>query len=47
MTPWEQQEEKAEAKLWGRPERTFIFDKPSHYYGLVPEPIVNFDLNYH
>lgn len=46
MTPKEAAEEKIEAALWGRPERQFIKDHPSHYYGVPLEPLVNFSLNY-
>lgn len=46
MTAKELQEEKLEAKIWGRPQRTFIFDIPGPYYGCVPEPLVNFNLNF-
>lgn len=46
MTAKELQEEKIEAKIWGRPERTFIFDIPGPYFGTVPEPLVNFNLNF-
>lgn len=46
MTAKELQDEKMEAKLWGRPERSFIFDKPGPYYGIPPEPLVNFNLNF-
>lgn len=47
MTPWEQQEERYVAKLFGRAERTFILDKP--FYPFVKTDVtkcVNFDLNY-
>ncbi len=45
MTPWELQEEKQEAAIWGRPQRYFIFDKP-FYHGIIPEPLVNFNLGF-
>lgn len=45
MTPWEKQEEKEVAKLFGRPERDFIFDFP-FYHGIIPEPKVNFALRF-
>lgn len=44
MNNWELQEEKIEAQLWGRPMRTFIKDIPGPYFGVVPEPLVNFDI---
>lgn len=45
MTPWEEQEEKLEAAIWGHARRTFIFDKP-HYHDIIPEPLVNFNLGF-
>lgn len=45
LTSWEAQEDKIEAKIWGRAQKTFLLDIP-YYYGCVPEPRVNFDLNY-
>lgn len=45
MTSWEQQEEKEISKIFGRPERTFIFDPPFYPF-FPPEPRVNFNLGY-
>lgn len=45
MTPWEEQEEKIEAEIWGHARRSFILDKP-HYHGIIPEPLVNFNLGF-
>lgn len=45
MTPWEEEQEKQEAEIWGHYRRKFIFDKP-FYTHLPPEPVVNFDLGY-
>ncbi len=45
MTPWEEEQEKQDAEIWGRPRRYFIKDKP-FYHGIIPEPLVNFDLGY-
>ncbi len=45
MTPWEKQEEKQVAKLFGHAERDFIFDFP-FYYDIPPTPIVNFALRF-
>lgn len=46
FTPREFEQELQESKIWGRRPRTYIFDKP-YYYGTIPEPVVNFSLNYH
>lgn len=46
MNSWELQEEREIAKLFRRPERRYIFDKP--FYPYVPPSdkfMVNFDLN--
>lgn len=45
MNSWEQQEEKEIAKLFCRPQRTFILDPPTYPF-FPPEPKVNFELNY-
>nr|UHS18334.1 MAG: hypothetical protein [Betatorquevirus sp.] len=45
FTPKEYEQELQEAKIWDRPPRQFIFDIP-FYYNTVPEPVVNFALNY-
>lgn len=44
MTPWELAQEKEDARIWKRPERRFIKDKP--FYPGIIEPLVNFDLGY-
>lgn len=51
MTPKEREDEKFWATLFRRPQRDYIFDKPTYPY--VPNPpinnptcCVNFDLNY-
>ena len=51
MTPWEQQEERELAAIFRRPQRKYIFDKPTYpwlpFEPLVNQPYnVNFDLNY-
>lgn len=46
FTAKEYEEEIKEAIIWDRYPRTFIRDKP-FYKNLIPEPLVNFDLNYH
>lgn len=46
MNAWEFEQELADAKIWGRMPRTFLFDKPT--YPMCPEVptyTVNFDLN--
>lgn len=45
MTPWEEQEEKEVAQLFGRPQRKFIFDFP-FYHDVPITPKVNFDLRF-
>lgn len=45
MTPWEEEQEKEDARIWKRPQRRFIKDIP-FYPGMIPEPLVNFDLGY-
>lgn len=45
FTNWELQEEKQEAAIWKRPMRSFWGDPPTYPY-CVPEPMVNFHLNY-
>lgn len=45
MTPWEEEQEREDAKIWCRPRRYFIHDIP-FYPGCPPEPKVNFDLGY-
>lgn len=48
LTPWEEQEEREVAKIFGRPMRTFIKDKP-FYPQFPPTPLIpklNFDLNF-
>ncbi len=45
FNPYEREQEIQEAKIWDRYPRDFIFDRP-HYKNLIPEPIVNFRLNY-
>ena len=37
--------DKIESKIWGRARKYFIRDKP-YYYDIIPEPLVNFDLNF-
>lgn len=46
MTPKEYAEDLEDSKIWGRYPKTFIYDTP-FYKDLIPEPIVNFSLNYH
>lgn len=46
FTPAERELENLVAKIFRRPPRTYFYDKPTYPY-CVPEPIVNFDLNYH
>ncbi len=46
MNIWEQQDELETARAWFRPPKQYIHDKP-YYPWCVPEPVVNFDLNYH
>lgn len=46
LTPKELEDEKIVARIFKRPLRTFINDIPTYPY-CVPEPKVNFDLNYH
>lgn len=48
MTAWEQQEEKEIAKIFHRPQRTYIFDPPFYpFFPFTPKvPKVNFDLNF-
>lgn len=45
LTSWEIQEDREIAKLFGRPHKYFLLDKP-FYWDLIPEPIVNFKLNF-
>lgn len=45
LTPREEETEIEICKWLKRPKRTFFDDKP-FYPWLVPEPIVNFDLNF-
>lgn len=46
MTKWEYEQELADAKLWGRVPRNYIFDRPTYpYVPEVPKYCVNFDLN--
>ncbi len=45
MNIWEQQDEKETARAWKRPIKHYIYDLP-FYPECVPEPIVNFDLNF-
>lgn len=45
MNSWEQAQEKEDAKIWHRPQRTFILDPPI-YPWCPPEPYVNFELKY-
>ncbi len=50
MNSREKQWEKEEAKIWGRAERDFIFDKPFYYnIPITPktiQPSVCFDLGF-
>ena len=46
MNKYELEHERDVAIAFKRPMRTFINDPPFYPY-LVPEPLVNFDLNYH
>lgn len=35
-----------DSKIWDRYPRTYLYEK--HYYKhIIPEPVVNFSLNYH
>lgn len=43
--PYELQTERELARIFKRPMRTFINDRP-FYPWLPPEPVVNFDLKY-
>lgn len=45
MTPWELQEEKELSRIFMRPERRYIFDKPTYPF-FPPTPVVNFALRY-
>ncbi len=45
MTPWEEEQEREDAKIWKRPRRSFIFDPPFYPY-TIPEPLVNFNLGF-
>lgn len=45
LTPWEEEQDKQEASIWGRAKKYFIHDIP-YYYDLNPEPLVNFKLNF-
>lgn len=48
MNAWEQQEEKQDAAIWHRPQRKYIYDKPTYPF-FPPAPIIpriNFDLMY-
>lgn len=45
LTPWELQEEKIVANVFKRPMRYYTQDPPFYPY-VVPEPKVNFQLNY-
>lgn len=45
MTPWEEEQEREDAKIWKRPRRSFIFDTPFYPY-TIPEPLVNFNLGF-
>lgn len=45
LTPWERQQEKEDAKIWMRPERHYLYDKPT-YNLFPPTPLVNFHLGY-
>lgn len=45
MNRWEFAHELAAAKVFKRPPCTMIYDPPFYPY-CVPEPVVNFDLNY-
>ncbi len=44
FTSKEFQEELEDAKIWKRRPRHYIRDHP--YYDVIPEPLVNFKLNY-
>nr|UHS18437.1 MAG: hypothetical protein [Betatorquevirus sp.] len=48
MNAWEQQEEKQDAAIWCRPQRKYLYDKPTYPF-FPPTPIIpkiNFDLMY-
>lgn len=45
MTPWEEEQEKMDARIWKRPRRHFILDPPFHPE-CPPEPVVNFNLGF-
>ncbi len=45
MTPWEQEQERQDAKIWLRPQRQFILDPPFYPF-FPPEPRVNFNLGF-
>lgn len=45
LTPKEFADELEDAKIWKRPPRTYTGDPP-YYPWCVPEPIVNFALNF-
>lgn len=46
MNSREYAEELIESKIWDHYPRNYILDKP-FYKNMTPEPLVNFDLNYH
>lgn len=48
LTPWELQEEKEIAGIFGRPMRTFLKDTPFYpQFPITPKvPKLNFDLNF-
>lgn len=45
LTPKEIEEDIQECKIWGRYPKSYILDQP-FYKGIIPEPIVNFRLNF-
>lgn len=45
LTPWEEQEDKQESRIWKRARKTFLYDIP-YYYDCNPEPLVNFHLGF-
>ena len=46
LNPKEFAEDLEDCRIWGRYPKTYIYDKP-YYKDLIPEPVVNFALNYH
>lgn len=45
MTPWEEEQEREDSRIWKRPRRYFIHDPPFHPE-CIPEPLVNFNLRF-